>query len=176
MADRVLFPNGFTTADLVSTYLQLAPVLLPHLRNRPLTLTRFSTTIAGEAFWEKDAPSFTPKWVKRYAVARKAGGEPIQYISVPDVKTLRWAASVGCVEIHAFLHEYPYISSPTLIAFDLDPGEGMNVIDCCRVAIRLRVRLKEYGLECLPKTSGSKGMQVYVPLNTASSYGVTQAG
>jgi bifunctional non-homologous end joining protein LigD len=175
VAARVLFPNGFTTADLVETYAQLAPVLLPHLQNRPLTLKRFPTTITGEAFWEKDAPSFTPKWVKRYAVPRKAGGEPIQYISVPDVKTLRWTASLGCIEIHGFLHKYPYITSPTLIAFDLDPGEGMNVIDCCEVAIRVRAWFQQFGLECLPKTSGSKGMQVYVPSNTPASYELTQA-
>lgn len=81
MASRVLSPNGFTVADLVETYTQLAPVLLPHLESRPLTLKRFPTTITGEAFWEKDAPNFTPKWVTGYAVPRKAGGEPIHWTS-----------------------------------------------------------------------------------------------
>lgn len=171
---RTLFPNGFSTVDLVETYTRLAPALLAHLRARPLTLKRFPDTLRGEAFWEKDAPSFTPKWVKRVDVPRKAGGDPIHYIAIPDLKTLRWTASVGCVEIHSFLHKYPYITSPTLIAFDLDPGEGVNVIDCCDVALRVRHWFQQHGLESFPKVSGSKGLQVYVPLNTVTSYGVTQ--
>jgi bifunctional non-homologous end joining protein LigD len=171
---RVLFPSGFTTDDLVETYSQLAPVLLPHLADRPLTLKRFPDDIQGEAFWEKDAPSFTPEWVKTLPVPRKAGGPPIQYISIPDLRTLRWAASLACIEIHGFLHKYPYITSPTLIAFDLDPGERVNIIDCCEVALRVRAWFQQHGLESLVKTSGSKGIQVYVPLNSPTSYDVTQ--
>jgi bifunctional non-homologous end joining protein LigD len=172
---RVLYPEiGFTTDDLVETYTELAPVLLPHLQGRPLTLKRFPDSVGGESFWEKDSPGFTPKWAKRFAVPRKAGGEPIQYLGMPDLKTLRWAALNGCVEIHAFLHKYPYIHSPTLIAFDLDPGQGVNVIDCCEVAVRVRAWFREYGLESFPKVSGSRGIQVYVPLNTPASYQLTQ--
>lgn len=175
MRARVLYPEiGFTTDDLVETYTQLAPVLLPHLEGRPVTLKRFPDSIADESFWEKDAPGFTPKWVKRFAVPRKAGGEPIQYLGVPNLKTLRWIALNGCVEIHAFLHKYPYISCPTLIAFDLDPGQGVNVIDCCEVAIRVRAWFRKYGLESFAKVSGSRGVQVYVPLNTPASYELTQ--
>lgn len=176
VAARILFPRtGFSTDDLVRTYEALAPVLLPYLAGRPLTLKRFPDDIHGEAFWEKDAPSFTPPWVKTMAVPRKHEPGAIRYISIPDVKTLRWAASMGCVEIHGFLHRYPTITSPTLIAFDLDPGEGTNLVECCAVALLVRAWLRERGLESFAKTSASKGLQVYVPLNTPGSYAITHA-
>ena len=176
MASRILFPqSGFSTSDLVRTYEALAPVLLPHLAGRPLTLKRFPDDIHGEAFWEKDAPSFTPPWVKTLPVPRKHEPGAIRYISIPDGKTLRWAASMGCVEIHGFLHQYPTITSPTLIAFDLDPGEGTSLVQCCAVALLVRAWLSEHGLESFAKTSGSKGLQVYVPLNTRASYAITHA-
>ncbi|HKR27924.1 MAG TPA: non-homologous end-joining DNA ligase [Acidobacteriaceae bacterium] len=176
VAARILFPqSGFSTDDLVRTYEALAPVLLPHLAGRPLTLKRFPDDIRGEAFWEKDAPSFTPRWVKTLPVPRKHEPGAIRYISIPDVRTLRWAASMGCIEIHAFLHRYPYITSPTLIAFDLDPGEGASLVQCCAVALLVREWLSERGLESLAKASGSKGLQVYVPLNTPTSYAITHA-
>lgn len=176
VAARILFPQtGFSTSDLVRTYEALAPVLLPHLAGRPLTLKRFPDDIHGEVFWEKDAPSFTPRWVKTLPVPRKHEPGAIRYISIPDVKTLRWAASVGCVEIHGFLHRYPSITSPTLIAFDLDPGEGADLVECCAVAVLVRAWLSERRLESFAKTSGSKGLQVYVPLNTPTSYAITHA-
>jgi bifunctional non-homologous end joining protein LigD len=175
MAGRVLFPaSGFTTEDLVNAYEQLAPVLLPHLAQRPLTLKRFPDDIHGEIFWEKDAPSFTPPYVERFRVPRKHGEGVINYMSLADVKSLRWAASVGCIEIHAFLHRYPFISSPTVITFDLDPGEGMNVTNSCAVALEIQEWFERYGLRSFAKLSGSKGLQVYVPLNTPSSYAITQ--
>jgi DNA primase len=114
---RVLFPKtGFTTDDLVSVYEQLAPVILPHLAARPLTLKRFPTDIHGEAFWEKDAPNFTPSWIRRVPVPRKHENSIIHYISLTTARALRWAASIGCIEIHSFLHRYPYITSPSVIA------------------------------------------------------------
>jgi bifunctional non-homologous end joining protein LigD len=176
VAGRILFPQtGFTTDDLVEAYEQLAPVLIPHVAQRPLTLKRFPDTIHGEVFWEKDAPSFTPKWIKRFPVPRKHEEGTINYIAIADAKTLRWAASVGCIEIHPFLHKYPFITSPTLIAFDLDPGKGMSIVDCCEVALRVRQWFARYKMQCVAKVSGSKGMQVYVPLNTPASYAITQA-
>ena len=144
---RVLFPGAnFTTKDLVRTYEALAPVLLPHLAGRPLSLKRYPDDVDGEAFWEKDAPGFTPKWVRRMPVPRKREPGVINYISIPDVKTLRWAASLGCVELHAFLHRYPHISSPSLIAFDLEPGKGVTLADCCRVAVLARDWFSAYKL------------------------------
>lgn len=109
---RMLFPRAnFTTKDLVRTYEALAPVMLPHLAGRPLSLKRFPDDVEGEAFWEKDAPSFTPKWIERMPVPREHEPGAIEYIGIPDLKMLRWAASIGCIEIHAFLHRYPRAST-----------------------------------------------------------------
>jgi bifunctional non-homologous end joining protein LigD len=175
MAARVLYPKtGFSTADLADYYERVAPVLLPHLARRPLSLKRYPDDIDGEAFWEKDAPNFTPGWVKRYAVPRRHERSVLHYIGLPDKRSLRWAASAGCIEIHPFLHVYPYITSPTLIAFDLDPGHGASATECCAVALDVRAWFASYGLQSFAKFSGSKGVQVYVPLNTPTSYGVTQ--
>lgn len=176
MAARVLFPRTrFTTDDLASAYEQLAPVLLPHLARRPLTLKRFPDDIHGEVFWEKDAPSFTPSFVQRFPVPRKGEAGVIHYMNLADAKSVRWAASVGCIEIHGFLHQYPFISSPTLIAFDLDPGPGVTLSDCCAVALEIHEWFARRELQSFAKVSGSKGLQVYVPLNTVSSYAFTQA-
>jgi bifunctional non-homologous end joining protein LigD len=175
MAGRVLFPRTrFTTNDLISAYEQLAPVLLPHLSHRPLTLKRFADDIHGEVFWEKDAPSFTPRFVQRLPVPRKGEAGVINYMSLADAKSLCWAASVGCIEIHAFLHQYPFISSPTLIAFDLDPAEAATLRECCAVALEIREWFARREFQSFAKVSGSKGMQVYIPLNTPSSYALTQ--
>ncbi len=172
---RTLFPRaGFTTKDLVRTYEALAPVLLPHLAGRPLSLKRYPDDVEGEAFWEKDAPSFTPKWVQRMPVPRKREPGVVHYVGIPDLKTLRWAAALGCVEIHSFLHRYPFITAPTLIAFDLDPGNGATLVDCCRVAMLVRDWFAAYKLKSWAKVSGSKGMQIYVPLNTPTTYELTQ--
>src|SRR4051794_37483002 len=176
MPGRVLFPKtGFTTEDLVQVYKELAPVLIPHLADRPVTLKRFPDDIHGEAFWEKDAPDFTPEWIERFGVPRKHERSVIHYMSIKSVEALRWAASMGCIEIHPFLHRYPFITSPTLIAFDLDPGPGRTILDCCAVALDVRRWFERWEMESSAKVSGSKGMQVYVPLNTPCSYSATQA-
>src|SRR5947209_217057 len=107
MASRVLFPaTGFTTSDLAAYYDAVSPYLVPHLAGRPLSLKRYPENINGESFWEKDAPNFTPAWVRRYAVPRKHEPGVLHYIAIPNRKTLHWAASIGCIEIHPFLHRY----------------------------------------------------------------------
>lgn len=172
---RVLFPKaGFTTDDLVDLYEKLAPVLLPHLAGRPVTLKRYPDDVDGESFWEKDAPAFTPKWVKRMPVPRKNEPGVIEYVGLEDLKTLKWAASLGCIELHTFLHRYPYVTQPTAMAFDLDPGEGVHLPTCCGVAVEVREWFAQRGMECFAKVSGAKGLQVYVPLNTRCSYEVTE--
>jgi bifunctional non-homologous end joining protein LigD len=171
----VLFPKaGFTTDDLVAVYEQLATVLLPHAARRPMTLKRYPDDVYGESFWEKNAPAFTPKWVKRMPVPRRNEPGVIEYIGLEDLRSLRWAASLGCIELHTFLHKYPYITQPTVIAFDLDPGEGVHLPTCCGVALDIREWFARRSMECFPKVSGSKGLQVYVPLNTRCSYELTE--
>jgi bifunctional non-homologous end joining protein LigD len=174
--NRLLYPkSGFGVADLVRYYKSVAPVLLPHLRGRPVSFRRFPATIDEDSYWEKDAPAFTPKWIKTVPVPRQSGESDLRYILVEDEPTLAWAASVGCIELHPFLHCYPEITRPSSVVFDLDPGEGAGLIQCCTTALQLREFFEEFGLRSFVKVSGGKGMQVYLPLNTPITYTATQS-
>jgi bifunctional non-homologous end joining protein LigD len=155
-------------------YRRVAPFLLPHFRNRPVTLKRYPNGVHGEAFYEKDAPSFTPEWVKTFPVPRHNGGPDINYILINDTATLLWAANIAALELHPFLHRAPKIDVPTHIVFDLDPGEGADLRNCIEVAFLLRDVLRKLRLESFAKVSGSKGLQLYVPLNSAVHYEATQ--
>ncbi|HEX4696342.1 MAG TPA: non-homologous end-joining DNA ligase [Candidatus Udaeobacter sp.] len=173
---KILYPGGkFTKANVVDYYTRVAPYLLPHIRNRPVTLKRYPDGVYGEAFYEKDAPGFTPKWVKTFPVPRHEGGPDINYILINDRRTLTWTASIAALELHPFLHCVPHIHRPTHIVFDLDPGEGMNVLNCAEISFLLRDVLRKLRLKSFPKVSGSKGIQVYVPLNTRITYDQTQS-
>ena len=171
----MLFPAaGFTRDDAIAYYRTIAKVILPHLRNRPLSFKRYPSTINQEFFWEKDAPSFTPSWVKRASVPRRSGESAIEYVVANDVRTLAWIASVGGVELHPFLHRAPKIDRPTDVVFDLDPGAGATILECCQVALILRDALAAIKLDSFVKVSGSKGLQLYVPLNTAVTHDQTE--
>jgi bifunctional non-homologous end joining protein LigD len=174
--DRVLFPaSGFTKSEAAAYYQKIAPVLLPHLKNVPVSFKRYPDTIRGESFWEKDAPSFTPKWVKTVAVPRRGGESDIHYILINDLRTLRWIVDVGGIEIHPFLHRAPHLERATAMVFDLDPGEGASIADCCEVALLLRDALFAIKLRAFVKVSGSKGLQVYVPLNGTDTHDATES-
>ena len=175
--DRVLFPaTGFARSDALRYYRSAAKFILPHLRGRPLSFKRYTDTIRGESFWEKDAPSFTPSWVRRVSVPRRGEGEhDIEYIVVDDARTLVWVAEVGGIELHPFLHKAPRIDIATHAVFDLDPGEGADILHCARVALLLRDALGAMGLESLAKVSGSKGIQVYVPFNSGVAHADAEA-
>jgi bifunctional non-homologous end joining protein LigD len=125
-------------------------------------------------FYEKDAPSFTPDWVSTFPVSRREGNGTIEYILINDRPTLVWLANLANLEIHPFLHRVPEIDKPTAIVFDLDPGQGMDVLACARVAFLIRDLLGRFELQSFAKISGSKGLQLYVPLNTSVTYAVTQ--
>src|SRR5213595_1217254 len=173
--DKVLYPAGkFTKADVARYYERIARFLLPHFRNRPVTLKRYPNGVFGEAFYEKDAPGFTPRWVKTFPVPRREGGPDINYILINDVRTLTWAANMAALELHPFLHRVPRIERPTYIVFDLDPGEKTNIVQCAEVAFLLRDVLTKLRLKSFAKVSGSKGIQLYIPLNTAMTYDATQ--
>jgi bifunctional non-homologous end joining protein LigD len=172
--NRVLYHTGFGTGDLLAYYKAMADALLPHLIGRPISFRRFPATVDDESYWEKDAPAFTPTWVKTVAVPRTGGGPDLHYILVEDERTLAWAANVGCIEIHPFLHHYPEITRPTSIVFDLDPGEGAGLVECCTTALFLQDFFARYKLQLFAKVSGAKGMQVYLPLNTPTTYAATQ--
>jgi bifunctional non-homologous end joining protein LigD len=174
--DKVLFPGEkFSKAHVIDYYIRISKYLLPHLRNRPVTLKRFPEGVFGEFFYEKDAPAFTPDWVKTVHVPRReTPGPDIRYILINDLPTLVWLANLANIEIHPFLHRAPRLDRPTSIVFDCDPGEGANILDCARVALMLRDVLHELGLDSYVKVSGSKGLQLYVPLNSSITYEETQ--
>jgi bifunctional non-homologous end joining protein LigD len=139
-----------------------------------VTLVRYPDGVTGEHFYEKDAPSYTPKWVSTCNVPRRGGGPDIRYILVNDRRTLVWLANLATLELHPFLHRAPEIDCPTQVVFDLDPGEGADILACAEIALHLREALQAMELESFAKVSGSKGIQVYVPLNTPVSYAQTQ--
>jgi bifunctional non-homologous end joining protein LigD len=170
--DKVLYPGGkFTKAKVIDYYIRISAYLLPHLKNRPVTLKRFPDGVFGEFFYEKDTPAFTPSWVRTFAVPRReTSGPDIRYVLINDLATLVWLANLANLEIHPFLHRAPRIDQPTSIVFDCDPGEGANIITCVKVAFLLRDILKDLDFESFAKVSGSKGLQVYVPLNSRVTY------
>jgi bifunctional non-homologous end joining protein LigD len=174
--DKVFYPAaGFTKGQLIDYYIRVSEYMLPHLKDRPVTLKRYPDGVEGGFFYEKNAPRYTPEWVKTFPVPRRSGESNINYIMVNDLATLVWCANIATIEFHTFLHRVPAIDRPTEIVFDLDPGEGSSVLKCAEVAFILREVLDELKLKSFPKVSGSKGIQIYVPLNTAATYDATGA-
>jgi bifunctional non-homologous end joining protein LigD len=160
--DKVMYPaTGFNKGQVIDYYTRIAPVLLPHLRGRPLTLKRYPNGVDGQHFYEKRCPSHAPEWVR----AEDALG--IRFCICDDLPTLVWLANLADLELHPSLSRVPEAERPTVMAFDLDPGPPAGLAECCEVALILREALTRIGLECVVKTSGSKGLQVYVPVNSA---------
>jgi bifunctional non-homologous end joining protein LigD len=158
--DKVMYPAvGFTKGQVIDYYTRIAPALLPHLRDRPLTMKRYPDGVEGQFFYEKRTPSHAPDWVRREQVGK------IEYIVCDDLPTLVWLANMADLELHPSLSLVDDIDRPTVMAFDLDPGPPAGIPECCEVAFILRDALSQIGLESFAKTSGSKGIQVYVPLN-----------
>jgi bifunctional non-homologous end joining protein LigD len=166
--DKVLYPStGFTKGDLIDYHLAIAPVLLPHLRDRPLTLKRYPDGVEGRFFFEKQSPRHRPDWVKTVTVYSHHSRRDIDYTLCQDLPTLVWLANLADVELHPSLSKADKIERPTTLAFDLDPGPPATIVECCEVALELRELFEQLGLQAFPKSSGSKGLQVYVPLNDA---------
>ena len=174
--DKVLYPAaGFTKGQVIDYYIRISPVLLPHLKNRPITLKRYPDGVDGFFFYEKQCPSHRPEWVKTTEVPPQREEGKIDYCVMNDLPALVWAANLADLELHTFLHRAPAITRPTSLAFDLDPGPPADMVLCCRVGLWLRAVFDELGLQTFAKTSGSKGLQVYVPLNSATTYEKTKA-
>ena len=158
--DKVLYPAvGFTKGQVIDYYTRVAPFVLPHLRDRPLTLKRYPNGVEGQYFYEKRCPSHAPEWVRREQF------QGIEYCVCDDLPTLVWLANLADLELHPSLSKVEEDLRPTVMAFDLDPGAGAGLPECCEVAFLLRDALAQLGLESFAKTSGSKGIQIYVPLN-----------
>jgi len=173
--DKVLYPKArFTKAQVIDYYIQIAPVLLPHLKDRPLTMKRYPDGVEGEFFYEKNCPVHRPKWVQTAKVWSEGNQRIMHYCLANDLPTLVWAANLADLELHTSLSRKNNIEHPTMMVFDLDPGAPADIVQCCQVGIWLHELLGVMKLKAFAKTSGSKGLQVYVPLNTALTYDQTK--
>jgi bifunctional non-homologous end joining protein LigD len=173
--DKVLYPAaGFTKGQVIDYYARIAPVLLPHLKDRPLTMKRYPEGVDGFFFYEKNCPAHRPEWVQTAKVWSGGNNRFMYYCMVQDLATLVWAANLADIELHTSLSLADNIEQPTMIVFDLDPGPPADIVQCCQVGLWVREVFAELGLESFAKTSGSKGLQVYVPLNTPTSYDQTK--
>src|SRR5438046_3197007 len=174
--EKVLYPKaGFTKGQVIDYYIRIAPVLLPHLRDRPLTMKRYPDGVDGEFFYEKNCPSHRPKWVQTAKVWSEGNQRTMNYCLANDLPTLVWAANLADLELHTSLSRKDDLDRPTMMVFDLDPGAPADIVQCCQVGLWLRDLLASMKLKSWAKTSGSKGLQVYVPLNTATTFDETKA-
>jgi bifunctional non-homologous end joining protein LigD len=173
--NKVLYPKvGFTKGQVIDYYIRIAPVLLPHLQDRPLTMKRYPNGVDAEFFYEKNCPSHRPKWVKTAKVWSEGNNRIMDYCLVNDLPTLVWAANLADLELHTSLARKKDVSRPTMMVFDLDPGAPADIVQCCQVGFWLRDLLAKMKLKSFAKTSGSKGLQLYVPLNTAITFDQTK--
>jgi len=173
--EKVLYPAaGFTKQQIIDYYVRIAPAMLPHLQGRALTRKRYPNGVDEEFFYEKNAPQHRPDWVKTAPIWSEGNHRTVHYILANDLATLVWLANLAAIELHPSLALAKDITCPTMMVFDLDPGPPANIVQCCQVAFWLREIFEKFGLKSFPKTSGSKGLQVYVPLNTATTYDETK--
>lgn len=174
--DKVYWPEtGFTKGQMVAYYRAVAPAMVPHLKDRAVTLKRYPEGVDGFSFFEKNCTKHRPDWVKTVPVERKKDGKTIHYCVGWDEATLVWMANLGSIELHISLSRASNLMRPTAMVYDLDPGPGTTIVECCELGLRLKKRFADLGLEMFPKTSGSKGLHLYVPLNTAATFEKTSA-
>jgi bifunctional non-homologous end joining protein LigD len=174
--DKVLYPaTGFTKGDLIRFYAAISPVLLPHLRDRPLTLKRYPNGVDSSFFYEKRSPKHRPDWVQTVTVEASRGKPEVPFTLCQELPTLVWLANLADIELHPLLAHAEDVARPTAIVFDLDPGAPADMTQCCEVALELRDIFAQLSLRAFAKTSGSKGLQLYVPLNDpGASYDQTK--
>src|SRR5438045_892852 len=173
--DKVFYPaTGFTKGQVIDYYARIAPVLVPHLAGKPLTLKRYPNGVNQPPFFEKNATKHRPDWVKTAPIWSEGNQRDVNYILANDLATLVWVANLASIELHPSLSLATDIECPRSLVFDLDPGPPANIVQCCQVAVWLREIFEHLGLQSFPKTSGSKGLQLYVPLHTPTSFDATK--
>ncbi len=173
--DKVLYPEaGFTKGQVIDYYTRVAPALLPHLRRRALTLKRYPNGVDGQFFYEKNCPKHRPPWVETLSVWSARNKADVNYCLIDELAGLVWVANLASLELHTSLSHAPDVQRPSTLVFDLDPGPPATIVECGQVAFWLREVFEDLGLEAFPKTSGSKGLQIYVPLNTPVTYNETK--
>jgi bifunctional non-homologous end joining protein LigD len=170
---KVLYPEtGFTKGHVIDYYLRIAPVLLPHIAGRPLTLKRYPDGVTGQHFYNKHAPEHRPRWVRTerlHSPGSTSGQDWVRYVIAGDLPTLIWTANLAGLELHTPMWRLPHQGEPDLLVFDLDPGAPATIVECCAVAVLLRPLLEELGLRPFAKTSGGKGLQLLAALDGVSS-------
>ncbi|KAA9156237.1 DNA ligase D [Amycolatopsis acidicola] len=167
--DKPLYPDGFTKGEVIHYYSRIADVLLPHLAGRPVTFLRYPDGVGGGQFFGKNVPSGAPSWLPTVTLPRHRSRETVTYPLLDELAALVWAANLAALELHVpqwTVNVEGEPALPDLLVFDLDPGPGTTIVDCCRVAERLHDALAEDGLTAFAKTSGSKGMQLYAAITT----------
>ena len=172
--DKVLYPTGFTKGQLIDYYVRIAPVLLPHLKDRPLTLKRYPNGVTGFHFYEKNCPEHRPEWVKTAKIWSEGNNRWMDYCTVMDLPTLVWLGNLADIELHTSLSKHQKMQQATMLVFDLDPGAPANIVECCHVGEWVRAIFAALGLKTFAKTSGSKGLQIYCPLNSPVTYDDTK--
>lgn len=168
--NKVFWPEGLTKYDLAKYYLEVAPVLLPHLFNRPLVLKRYPNGITGDHFYQKECPDHAPPWVETLPVVHHESGKTINYVLCNNQETLAWLANLGCIEIHAWLSRAERIEYPDLAVIDLDPSDGTTFNDVLEIAALVHTALEGFGIKGYPKTSGATGLHIFIPLRPRWSF------
>jgi bifunctional non-homologous end joining protein LigD len=178
--NKVLFPSGFTKSQMINYYINVVPAIIPHLANRPLTLKRYPDGTTGDFFYEKECPYYRPQWLEVATVARdkKSAKEKdkkfINYCVIDSIESMVWILNLATIEFHTLLSHANDVERPTMMVFDLDPGAPADFKDCVWAALELREILHQMGLECFPKTSGGKGLHLYIPFNTKVHFDQTK--
>ena len=174
--NKVLYPAaGFTKGEMIGYYLGVADYLLPHLKGRKLTRKRYPDGVDKIHFFEKNCPAYHPEWVATSRVDSEKRADGLHYCVVENKAALAWVANLAAIELHTLLSKGDEITRPTFMVFDLDPGAPADMLDCIRIGFRLKDMLAGFGLECFAKTSGGKGLHLYVPLNTPVTFDETKA-
>lgn len=169
--EKVLYPDeGFTKAQVIDYFVRIAPVMLPHIEDRGITMRRYPDGVDADSFFNKRCPDWKPDWMQAVRGPGESSGA-IEYCQLSEVAALAWSANLAALEIHSPMARARDIEAPTMVVYDLDPGEGTSITECCGIALVLRDLLATVDLQAWAKTSGSKGMQLYVPLNTPHEHG-----
>ncbi|MHB8995214.1 MAG: non-homologous end-joining DNA ligase [Armatimonadota bacterium] len=173
--DKVLYPKtGFTKGQVIDYYVKIADTVLPHVRNRAMTMARYPDGVEGPMFYQKRCPDKRPDFMRLTHVWSETTHRNLSYCVIDDAASLAWLVNLAAIELHPFLATADDVLTPTLMTFDLDPGPGMTLVDCAKVAVQLRHLLRQAGMESFPKSSGKKGMHLNVPINTPCSYDETK--
>lgn len=175
--DKVMYPaTGTTKADVIAHYLAVAEVMLPHLAGRPVTLRRFPDGVRGDAFYQKHCPGHRPDWIPTVPLGRDGSDAVVHHCDIREPAALAWAANLGALEFHVPMARATDPGAPTAVVFDLDPGPPAGLLACAAVAVSLRELFDQLGLVAVAKTSGGKGLQVYLPIDPdGSTYAATRA-